>query len=110
MGFNFSAIDGKENVCVHCPDEDVAKSFLDAFNQAFPKHLFRPKDSCWCVYGEDTCYFPNFRTSFRNMQYGNMEYALKDGYEVISVYDLCECNELPICLGEVDIKSLFGME
>ena len=110
MGFNFSAIDGREKICVHCPEEDIAKSFLDAFNQDFPRHRFLPQESCWYVYGEDTCYFPNFRTSFRNMQYGNMKYAVKDGYEVISVYDLCECNELPICIGEVDIKSLFGME
>ena len=110
MAFNFSAIDGKENICVHCPDEDVAKSFLDAFNQEYPKHRFMPHDSCWSVYYCDTCYFPNFRTSFRNMQYGSITHAVKDGYEVVSVYDLCGYNELPICLGEVDIKSLFGME
>lgn len=111
MAFDFSMIDGKKDVVVHCPDEDVAKSFLDAFNMRYPRHRFLPApDSCWSVYNEDTCYFPNFGTSFRNMQFGDIRYAAREGYNVISVYELCKEHELPISLSEVDIKSLFGME
>ena len=112
MVFDFSIIDDKDKITIHCPEKSIARSFLEAFNKEYPRHHFMPmpKNDCWDAYKEETCYFPNFHASFRNMQYGDIRNALQDGYEIISVFDIYKTKELPISLSEVDIKSLFGME
>ena len=110
--FDFDLIKNKR-VLVHCPDKDIAISFVEAYREKFPGKYFRGHpgdDEYWHVYGKNTCYIPNLNVN-DSLKYVNYQVFKDKGYVVLPVGELLQCVDVDSFEpSEDDIKSLFGME
>lgn len=114
MLIDVTQLESIRDVVVHCPTEDTAVAFVNAIKQTYPDHYFRsdvPADCYFSEYGERTCYAPYLTEPRSSMTYCSYEYFKEDDRNIISVFDLIKDYDLgDFDSGEVNIKSLFGME
>ena len=106
--FDFTRIECDGDAVVHCSTKDVAEEFLKYLKERYPKKSFFGDATHWNFYGENTCYWPNFKSG-EGLQYGHLEYAIETGYNIYEIDELMIA-ELPIEASDIDIKCLFGME
>lgn len=113
MEFDLTPLLDNNNIVVHCTDRDVAIAFVRYIKKRYPNKYFRgcPGESeYWDVHKTKTCYLPRLQSG-PGMQYSDIDFYRNSGYEIISIYDLMSVSDIgPINAGEVDIKSLFGVE
>lgn len=113
MEFDLSPLLKDNRLVVHCPDHEVAIAFVGYIRKMYPHRYFRgyPGESeYWNKHFENTCYLPRIPDG-PSMQYSDLEYYRDHGYRIINVSELMLANDIgPISTGEVDIKSLLGME
>ena len=107
--FDFSRIEGDERAAIHCSTKELAEKFLKCLKEHFPsKKFLAGATTHWGIYEKSTCYWPNFGGS-DGLQYGSLEYAIENNYNVYEVESLMMA-DLPIEASDVDMKCLFGME
>lgn len=113
MDFDLTPLLEDNRLVVHCPDRDVAIAFVQYIKDRYPSRYFKGypgKSEYWDNHKEKMCYLPRLERG-PSMQYADLEYYSGNGYEIISIYDLMHGYDIgPFAVGEVDIKSLFGME
>ena len=111
MMFDFSPFAESSNVVVHCPEEHLADKLLEEIKRCFPDMAWNVKGTLWDVYQEQTGYYLPLYESGHRMEYSRAEWYSTHGYKVVSIYDIMQNVDIgEFTIGEVDIKSLFGME
>ena len=111
--FDFDSLRRSDLIAVHCPDRDVAVSFVKEFKSKYPNRYFAGdpgKYEYWYNHGEEMCYAPNMRSEGQ-IKYCGRQYYEDAGYEIVYVGDLMRCVDIgEFEASSVDIKCLFGME
>lgn len=111
--FDFDTLRRSDMIAVHCPDRDVAVSFVRDFKNKYPDRYFvgNPGEyEYWHNHGEEMCYAPNMRSEGQ-IKYCDRQYYEDAGYEIVYVGDLMKCVDIgEFEASSVDIKCLFGME
>lgn len=101
----------KTNAAIHCPTRELAEEVVTVVRTMTGRGFLDNKCDYWSVYEEDTCYYPNVGApDGRHMQYSDLRWAEENDMIIYEAIDLLTDAEFSISLGDVSIKSLFGME
>ena len=117
MRINLDRIPHDEVAAVHIPDRECGQIFLDAMREKYPSRVsswsFPHFDDDNHNFNDGVCYIPHFEQRIGHMTHWSIRAAKRGGYRIVEWTDICEdllCQvpELPICLGDMPLKSLFG--